>query len=178
MHERELKSDAQRAASGELRLSLEHKLRRASWFREDEKAWLLEVVSRASHFQAALEELTAIDATPPEMMRAGGFGRLGDRPLIVLSHGEPYTGEMAPWEENWDQAQRRLASLSSNSDHIVAVGLGHSIAVESPPLVAAAITAIIAATAGGALDTTEIRRLNHAHGSPRWRRPRGRGDSE
>lgn len=151
--------EARRAESGELRRNLEPRLQRARWFNEDEKLWALEVVSRASHFQAALEELTAIDGTPPEMTKAGGFGSLGDRPLIVLSRDQPLTGDMAPWEDGADLAQRRLASLSSNSRHIVAAGLGHSIAVESPPLVAASVAAVLQAVAGNALDTTEIHRI-------------------
>jgi hypothetical protein len=39
------------------------------------------------------------------------------------------------------------------------VGLGHSIALERPTLVAAAIAAVLKAVAGAPLDTTEVQRL-------------------
>jgi hypothetical protein len=52
-----------------------------------------------------------------------------------------------------------LAALSSNSAHIKGVGLGHSIALERPALVVAAVQAVLNAAAGCPLDTTEVRRL-------------------
>jgi pimeloyl-ACP methyl ester carboxylesterase len=158
-HERDLKAEAERAASGELRRLAEPAVARARGFTDEEKPWLLEIVSRPGHFLAALEELSAIDATPEPMQRAGGFGHLGDRPLIVLSADKPMTGDMAVWQEGAAEAQGRLAALSSRSAHIQGVGLGHSIALERPALVAAAVAAVLKAVAGGPLDTTEVRRL-------------------
>jgi pimeloyl-ACP methyl ester carboxylesterase len=158
-HEQDLKTDAGRAASGELRRAAEPVVASARGFTEEERPWLLEIVSRPGHFLAALEELSAIDATPEPMKRAGGFGRLGDRPLVVLSADRPVTGDMAVWQEGAAEAQARLAALSSNSAHIVGTGLGHSIALERPALVAAAIAAVLKAVAGGPLDVAEVRRL-------------------
>jgi pimeloyl-ACP methyl ester carboxylesterase len=162
-HEDELKAEAGRAASGELRRQAEPLVRRARGFTEQEKTWLLEILDRPSHFLAALEELSAIDATPPEMRVAGGFGRLGDKPLIVLSADKPVTGDMAVWQEGAAEAQARLAALSSNCAHITGVGLGHSIALERPALVAAAVEAVIKAAAGAPLDTAEVWRLAAAN---------------
>ncbi len=147
-HEEELKTEARRAASGELRRQAEPLVRKARGFTEAEKAWLLEILSRPGHFLAALDELSAIDATPPEMQVAGGFGRLGDMPQIVLSADKPVTGDMAVWHEGATAAQTRLAALSSNSEHIIGIGLGHSIALERPALVAAAIAAVLKAATG------------------------------
>ena len=158
-HEQDLRTEFGRAASGELRRNAEPFVARARDFTEPEKTWLLEILSRPGHFLAALEELSAIDATPPDMKRAGGFGRLGDRPLIVLSADKPVTGDMAVWQEGAAEGQSRLASLSSNSAHVTGVGLGHSIALERPALVVAAIAAVLRAVAGDPLDTTEVRRL-------------------
>ena len=158
-HEQDLKTEASRAASGELRRNAEPLVARARGFTEPEKTWLLEILARPGHFLAALEELSAIDATPPDMKLAVGFGGLGDRPLIVLSADKPVTGDMAVWQEGAAEAQSRLAALSSNSAHITGVGLGHSIALERPALVVAAIAAVLGAAAGGPLDTTEVRRL-------------------
>jgi pimeloyl-ACP methyl ester carboxylesterase len=158
-HEGELRTEAGRAASGDLRRQAEPLVQRARGFTDQEKAWLLEILDRPGHFLAALEELSAIDATPAEMKVAGGFGHLGDKPLIVLSADKPLTGDMAVWQEGAAEAQARLAALSSNSAHITGVGLGHSIALERPALVVAAVAAVIKAVAGAPLDTTEVRRL-------------------
>jgi pimeloyl-ACP methyl ester carboxylesterase len=161
-HEAELRAEAARAASGELRRQAEPLVQRARGFTDREKAWLLEILDRPGHFLAALEELSAIDATPPEMQVAGGFGHLGDKPLIVLSADKPVTGDMAVWQEGAVEAQERLAALSTHCAHITGVGLGHSIALERPALVVAAIQAVIKAATGGPLDTTAVRRLADA----------------
>ncbi|HEX4196056.1 MAG TPA: alpha/beta hydrolase [Caulobacteraceae bacterium] len=158
-HDADLKAAAAQVASGEARREAEPQVARARWFTDDEKPLLLEIVSRPSHFHASLEELTAIDATAPEMQRAGGFGHLGDRPLIVLSSGKRPTGDYAVWAEGAEEAQRRLARLSRNSAHITAPHTGHSMAMENPPLAAAAIAAVIKAAAGAPLDVTEVERL-------------------
>ena len=158
-HEAELRTEAGRAASGELRRRAEPLVQRVRGFTDQEKAWLLEILDRPSHFLAALEELSAIDSTPPQMKVAGGFGRLGDKPLIVLSADKPVTGDMAVWQEGAAEGQARLAALSSNSAHITGVGLGHSIALERPALVVAAVEAVLKAAAGAPLDTAEVRQL-------------------
>jgi len=158
-HEADLKTEAERAASGELRRAAEPVVAKSRAFTEDEKPWLLEILSRPGHFLAAAEELTAIDATPAPMKVAGGFGSLGGRPLIVISSDQVMTGDMAVWHEGHAEAQARLATLSSNSAHITGTALGHSIALERPSLVAAAVAAVIAAAKGGPLDVAEVRRL-------------------
>ena len=158
-HEQELRTEAGRAARGELRRRAEPLVRRARGFTDAEKAWLLEILSRPSHFLASIEELSAVDATPAEMKLAGGFGGLGDKPLIVISADKPLAGDMAVWQEGAAEAQARLATLSSNSVHITGVGLGHSIALERPALVVAAVKAVLGAVAGGPLDAAEVRRL-------------------
>ncbi|HEX2590697.1 MAG TPA: alpha/beta hydrolase [Rhizomicrobium sp.] len=156
-HEREVREEAERADSGELRARLEKALSRTQLFTDAEKAAFLEVVPRRSHYMTALDEFTAIDATPPEQQRAGGFGTLGSRPLIVLSHGIP--GTLPEWEEGYDASQDYLASLSTNGIRIVAEGVGHSIGMEHPDLVAAAIRAVVETVRGKPFDVGEVRRL-------------------
>jgi pimeloyl-ACP methyl ester carboxylesterase len=158
-HEEELRMAAAHVASGEARRAAEPQVARARWFTEDEKPLLLEIVSRPSHFEASLEELSAIDATADEMKVAGGFGHLGDRPLIVLSSGHSPTGDYAIWADGAAEGQQRLAKVSNNSVHIVAPHTGHSMAMENPPLAAAAIAAVINAAAGAPLDVSEVERL-------------------
>jgi pimeloyl-ACP methyl ester carboxylesterase len=157
VHEREVREETGRIASGELRRRLERDLGRTRLFTETEKAALLEVVPRASHYETALSEFTAIDRTPLDRQGAGGFGTFGDRPLVVLSHG--VTNQESIWEEGYTQSQQYLASLSTDSARVVAEGVGHSIALEHPDLVAAAIEAVVAAVNGQKLDTARVRQL-------------------
>lgn len=152
-HEAELREAAARAARGELAAEAEPAIR-AGGFDAATRAAMLWVLNRPEHFEASLAELSAIDAVPSERRGAGGFGTLGERPLIVLSHGAPYAGEMAAWEDGWAEAQARLAALSSASAHLVARANGHSIALENPGLVAAAIEAVVRAVRGEALDVS------------------------
>ncbi len=62
---------------------------------------------------------------------------LGDLPLVVLSHGLPLPDPQS--EHDWQALQKDLASLSSNSTHIVATRSGHYIHLEQPDLIIAAI---------------------------------------
>jgi pimeloyl-ACP methyl ester carboxylesterase len=150
IHEREVRDEVEKVASGALRQRLETALAGTSPFTEIEKAALLEVVARRSHYLTALDEFAAIDNTPPSEQGARGFGTLGNLPLIVLSHGIP--GQLPAWEDGYEASQRYLASLSTNSAHIVAQGIGHSIALEHPDLVAAAIRSVVNAVRGGGFD--------------------------
>jgi pimeloyl-ACP methyl ester carboxylesterase len=158
-HEGELRNEARRAERGELSGELAERLRRTRAFSDAEKAAMIALFSGPGHHLASLEELSAVDRTPPAMRAAGGFGGLGGRPLIVLSHGRPYTGDMSVWEQGFAGSQARLAALSSNSARIVAAGVGHSIGLERPDLVAAAIAAVIGAASGAPLDVREVERL-------------------
>ncbi len=77
------------------------------------------------------------------MRVAGGFGSLGDIPLIVITHGIPFTGGQAFQEEWWPAAMELLASLSSNSELLVAENSGHSIMWDEPELVVDAVRKLI-----------------------------------
>jgi len=80
------------------------------------------------------------------MRVAGGFGHLGDTPLIVITHGIPFTGGRAFQEPGWLPAMERLASLSSDSELIVAENSGHSIMWDEPELVVEAIQNLVTKT--------------------------------
>ena len=75
------------------------------------------------------------------MVRAG---LLGDRPIIVISHGVSGEPGIPPeFEKEWPAAQAKLAKLSSNSRLIVATDNHHPIAEENPQLVAGAVWQIV-----------------------------------
>jgi pimeloyl-ACP methyl ester carboxylesterase len=161
VHEEELKSTARRAATGELRSDAEASLAKVPGLDSRTREAMLHVLGLEGHFTAAVDELRAMDHATPEEKVVGGFGTLGDRPLMVLSHGQPYVGAMAIWEEGWGEAQQRLSALSTNSAHVVATRNGHSIAAQNPRLVAASIQAVVTAARGGALEVESVRRLAH-----------------
>ena len=69
-------------------------------------------------------EFEALDRLPTEMKRPGGFGDLGDLPLIVVRRGKT---EQPPSEADLrhQRVQENLAKLSKNSALIVAQNSGH-----------------------------------------------------
>jgi len=159
LHEDELRSSILSAERGDLRREAEPAIRRASGLDEATKEAMLHVLGLPRHFEASLGELEAIDRATPQEMTADEPGALGERPLIVIGHGKPYEGTMAPWEEGWAESQHRLAALSKRSARIVAVSNGHSIALENPRLVAASIAAVVNAVRGAELDLAEAQRF-------------------
>lgn len=73
--------------------------------------------------------------------QAASIGRLGDRPLIVLS-GNHNTPEARARQE-------QLASLSSRGKHLVATGSGHWVHLDQPELVVWAIREVVEACRQG-----------------------------
>ena len=77
-------------------------------------------------------------------------GNLGDLPLIVIVHGNPSMFAALPSKEalqaeaDWQDAQKKLAGLSSNGQLIVADGSGHAIPFERPNVVINAIQQLLA----------------------------------
>lgn len=75
---------------------------------------------------------------------------LGNLPLVVISHSPTSTIDVrltpelsAQIQQVWTKLQNNLASLSSNSTHIIATKAGHYIQVDEPQLVIDAILKVI-----------------------------------
>ena len=98
---------------------------------------------RSSRHFAIADEMAAYRAVPSTERNAYGFGRLGDTPLVVVSRGmnDPVTGDQVYPE--WEEAQKRLASLSSNSVHSVAARSGHMIQFSEPGVFVNAILSLL-----------------------------------
>jgi hypothetical protein len=83
---------------------------------------------------------------------------LGNRPLVVLTRGEekhspePWvSSELSPlWARTWQEIQRDLPNLSSNSVQVVAEGSRHDIEFDAPDLVIAAIREVVTSARTGA----------------------------
>lgn len=100
-------------------------------------------LSRPGYYKAVAGEIPIYSLTPINMRHAGGFGRLGSRPLVVIRHGKPFPAEQQLLENGWEEAQYRLASLSSNSEILVAENSGHTITIEDPDIVVEAIHKVL-----------------------------------
>lgn len=105
---------------------------------------LLAEMAKPDLYRLGYSEFETYSLTPTELRVEGGFGRLGDVPLIVITHGVPFTGGQARTEPGWPQAQERLAGLSSNSELLVADNSGHAIFWDEPGLVVDAVQRLIA----------------------------------
>lgn len=100
-------------------------------------------LARSDYWKAAARDGDSYHLTPAEMRVAGGFGGLGDIPLIVITHGIPFTGGMATLEEGFLESQERLASLSTNSELLVAEKSGHAIMWDEPDLVVDSVRRLV-----------------------------------
>jgi pimeloyl-ACP methyl ester carboxylesterase len=99
---------------------------------------------RSSRHFAVADEMAAYGRVPPARRVAYGFGRLGDMPLVVVSRAaqDPVTG-VATFPE-WQEAQARLAALSTKSTRIIAEKSGHMIQFTQPALIVEAIHRVLA----------------------------------
>ena len=72
-------------------------------------------------------------------------GSLGDRPLIILSHGLAVPDFSETMEAQWPRWQRQLTHLSSNSLQVIATKSRHVIQEDQPEIVIEAIQQVVAA---------------------------------
>ncbi len=87
---------------------------------------------------------------------------MGDKPLIVLSHGRQERGWSPEDIAQWERQQARLASLSTNSGRIVAERSGHVIHWDQPKLVVASIRQVVEAVrTHGRVDGSALTALAH-----------------
>lgn len=105
---------------------------------------LAAALSRAAHWDAALQEIEAYKLTPASDRQAGGFGKLKG-PLTVIAHGRPFQGPNAALEDGWRAGQQRLTKLSPSARFLVAERVGHTIAQEDPDLVAEEVRQLLLA---------------------------------
>lgn len=87
---------------------------------------------------------------PTSINQVRAVKSLGNLPLVVITHSptmsidpnlSPELSEKI--ERNWENLQNDLASLSSNSTHVIATKAGHYIQVDEPQLVIDAILKVM-----------------------------------
>ncbi|HXQ12043.1 MAG TPA: hypothetical protein VN805_13690 [Caulobacteraceae bacterium] len=164
VHEADLRLEADRAERGEVLAEAEPLIAAATELDEMTKAGMRHVLGLRSHFEAALDEIQAAGRATPEEMASAPPGSLGERPLIVISAGQAAADPEPAWQEGRSETQARLTALSRCGVHIVAENNGHSLALENPKLVAAAVEAVVRAVRGAPFDVSEVRRLATAAG--------------
>jgi pimeloyl-ACP methyl ester carboxylesterase len=94
---------------------------------------------RPAEYSAAGDDLASLQLVQPPRGDFGGVGSLGDLPLAVITHGQPFPGPFFILEKGWSEGQTRLAALSTNSLLIRANNSNHMIQIDEPGLVVDAI---------------------------------------
>jgi pimeloyl-ACP methyl ester carboxylesterase len=89
---------------------------------------------RQVEYAAAADDLASLRRLPRPTL-----GSLGDLPVTVITHGQPFPGPFAILEQGWAEGQNRLAALSTKSELIVAKESNHMIQIDEPAIVIDAI---------------------------------------
>jgi pimeloyl-ACP methyl ester carboxylesterase len=92
---------------------------------------------RQVEYAAAADDLASLKQLPRPIL-----GSLGDLPLAVITHGQPFPGPFAIVEKGWSEGQVRLAGLSTDGSLTVAKNSNHMINVDEPAIVVEAVRRI------------------------------------
>ena len=87
---------------------------------------------RPVEYSAAGDDLASLQLVELSTGDFGGVGSLGDVPLAVITHGQPFPGPFSILEKGWSEGQTRLARLSTNSLLIRANNSNHMIEIDEP----------------------------------------------
>ena len=108
----------------------------------------VEAVGHSPAFLRALSaDMKKLDEYDSSLREPGALGGLGDLPLVVITHGQPFPGPMATLEKYWGAGQERLAALSTNGELVVAHNSNHMIQLDEPQVVIDAIQRVLDAVA-------------------------------
>jgi pimeloyl-ACP methyl ester carboxylesterase len=100
---------------------------------------------RPAEYSVAGDDLASLQLVELPMGNFGGVGNLGDMPLAVITHGQPFPGPFFILEKGWSEGQTRLAGLSTNSVLVRANKSNHMIQIDEPGLVVDAVRRVHAA---------------------------------
>ncbi len=132
------------ARLGVVRLAASFLLKPSDTMSPDALRALKSFIAAPAFFRAMAADLPALAQVPADMRREGGFGQtLGDRPVIALTHSEPFPGPAAVLEDGWEEAQHRIAAQSTRGEVHIATGCNHMIPFEKPDLVVEAIRRVL-----------------------------------
>jgi pimeloyl-ACP methyl ester carboxylesterase len=98
---------------------------------------------RRESLAAAIDDLRSCKKALPWILEPDALGNLGDKPLSVITHGQPFPGPFAVLEDGWREGQERLLALSTNSRLIVADKANHMIHIDQPQVIVEAVRSVI-----------------------------------
>jgi pimeloyl-ACP methyl ester carboxylesterase len=110
-----------------------------------EEAALASRYPTARSFAVGADEFRSMEEIAAAMEGLGAPGLLDGKPVAVVSHGVPFTGQFSVLEEGHMDGQRQLAALSSNSRLVIAGKSGHAVPMEEPELVLDIIRRVVEA---------------------------------
>jgi pimeloyl-ACP methyl ester carboxylesterase len=90
------------------------------------------------------EWIDVYEQTPLHELPKAAPGLFGNKPLIVISHGQKDEWFGKEFEQGWPQAQAVWTKLSMRSEQVIASNNGHAIAQENPELVTDAVVKLVA----------------------------------
>jgi pimeloyl-ACP methyl ester carboxylesterase len=116
----------------------------------EEARLALAIARRPATLDMALADFDAVLNAPATFRREQGFGgHVGDRPVAVISHGQKFPPPYDVLEVGWDEGQKRLVALSTDSELIVAPKSNHMIQADEPEIVLDAIRRVYMAARDG-----------------------------
>jgi len=98
---------------------------------------------RREYFAAASDDIASLQRAKDWLVKPDAFPNLGDLPLAVIAHGQPFPGPFAVLEKGWREGQERLTGLSTNVTFTVAEKSNHMIQSDQPELVIEAIRSVL-----------------------------------
>lgn len=112
------------------------------------------MISAAHQPQTIAESIKESTSLTETLAQAGKLRTLGNRPLVVLTAGEPYPKEMlaatgltsaeaAQLQVVWQELQADEASWSTRSHHVIVPDSGHFIQHKRPDLVIRAVREVV-----------------------------------
>lgn len=101
------------------------------------------LVVRPGFFRAMADDPASLSRSPATLRSLGTPAALGDRPLVVITHGLPFPGPAAVLEDGWRDGQHRLAQLSTRNELVVAEHSNHMVQSDQPDLVIDAIRRVV-----------------------------------
>jgi len=108
-------------------------------------------VARAAlcNFHSAREYVAETNSIPESAAQTAASGRLGDLPLIVLSHdpdkpsGDVPADLAKPMNDAWGKMQEELAQLSTRGRRLVVKNSSHYIQIDQPEVVVDAVKNVV-----------------------------------
>src|SRR4051794_37280023 len=72
----------------------------------------------AKSYRAMASDFASVPSTPESLRHSDAMGVLGDKPLVVITHGQKFPPPYDVLEIGWDEGQQRLADQSRDGELI------------------------------------------------------------